>query len=212
MSTTISTVSHKEAHNPPASNTDYFRQKAFHYTAWGCLLAGPIIMALPPRKLDLYTFGLMVCTFVGGNEVSREHTGISMIDRVGQRLANTTASLPPKAVEMQRRLREEKESNRQGAERWKELQPTPKTQSSEFQRQNWWKNVWMGGENESWKEERVRKERDALDNGQGYFDLIAAQVWEVWNGERKTQDDSTISKEEKPNTENEGSNGSDNKL
>lgn len=55
-----------------------------------------------------------------------------------------------------------------------------------------WHKVWMGGEDENWREERLRKEREALESGKGYFDLIKDQVWEVWNsdqsdGEKKTE-------------------------
>lgn len=41
--------------------------------------------------------------------------------------------------------------------------------------------VWMGGEGEDWKQQRDRKEKEALEEGRGYGGLIADQIWEVWN-------------------------------
>ena len=44
--------------------------------------------------------------------------------------------------------------------------------------------LWMGGENENWREERAKKEKEALDDGRGYQGLIMDQIWEVWNGKK----------------------------
>lgn len=33
----------------------------------------------------------------------------------------------------------------------------------------------------SWKENRLREEREALEEGKGYGDIIMEQIWEVWN-------------------------------
>ena len=48
--------------------------------------------------------------------------------------------------------------------------------------------LWMGGEAAGWKERRLREEQEALAEGKGYWDLIAEQVWEVWNWGRKDED------------------------
>ena len=48
--------------------------------------------------------------------------------------------------------------------------------------------LWMGHETEGWKERRLREEQEALAEGKGYWDLIAEQVWEVWNWGRKDED------------------------
>ncbi|TQS35247.1 hypothetical protein Golomagni_04335 [Golovinomyces magnicellulatus] len=176
------------------------RNKYIHYTSWACLIGGPIILALPPRKLDLYTLGILIGIFAGANEVSREQTGISMIDRIGQRLARSTAALPPQAVELQqRRLREERERARkiQDVQRISypdnTLQSTTKQEAPADQKKStgFWHKVWMGGEDDNWREERLRKEREALESGKGYFDLIKDQVWEVWNSDRSDEEKKT---------------------
>ena len=45
--------------------------------------------------------------------------------------------------------------------------------------------IWMGGEEEGWKERRLEEERKALEEGKGYTDLILEQIWEVWNWDKK---------------------------
>ncbi|POS87564.1 hypothetical protein EPUL_000918 [Erysiphe pulchra] len=198
----------------PRQSTDEVRKDLIHYTSWACLIAGPIILILPPRKLDLYTFGVLLGTFAGANEVSREQTGISMIDRMGQRFMRSTATLPPQAAELQqRRIREEREKKNL-------FDLTQQSSTEEFfagqskKPSSFWSKVWMGGEGENWKEERLRKEREALESGKGYFDLIMEQVWEVWNNNEETEatekskaDENKNSMQEKPlnpNLENDG--------
>jgi len=45
--------------------------------------------------------------------------------------------------------------------------------------------LWMGGEEEGWKERRLEEERRALEDGKGYLDMIFEQVWDVWNWDKK---------------------------
>jgi len=76
----------------------------------GAVIVCPIIMLLPPRKIDIYTVALMTGMFVGGNQLSTEYTGVSIVQRFGNRMSSLASpSLPPKALEVQIRLREEKE-------------------------------------------------------------------------------------------------------
>jgi hypothetical protein len=53
--------------------------------------------------------------------------------------------------------------------------------------------IWMGGEKEDWKEERLRKEQEALDRGEGYGSLIMDQISEVWKGGKKGSSEDTES-------------------
>lgn len=55
--------------------------------------------------------------------------------------------------------------------------------------------LWMGTEDEGWKERRLREEREALEEGRGYGGLIMDQIWEVWNwgkGKGKGQDEKVV--------------------
>ncbi|KAI9732909.1 MAG: hypothetical protein M1835_003480, partial [Candelina submexicana] len=50
--------------------------------------------------------------------------------------------------------------------------------------------IWMGDEDEGWKERRIREEKEAIEEGRGYSGLIMDQIWEVWNwGKKSDRDD-----------------------
>ena len=57
--------------------------------------------------------------------------------------------------------------------------------------QSLWTKIWMGGEDEGWKERRMEEERKALEEGKTYTDLILEQIWEVWNWDKKKGNDET---------------------
>lgn len=147
-------------------------------------------MLLPPRKLDVYTFALMTGMFVGGNQLSAEYTGVSIIQRFGNRVSSMGAGLPPKAVEMQAKLKEEKERRRKlEASTSEKLFGEGKENGEkegvlgelEKQEKGILKKVWMGNEGEDWKQKRDQREKEALEEGRGYGDLIMDQIWEVWS-------------------------------
>ena len=48
--------------------------------------------------------------------------------------------------------------------------------------------LWRGSEPADWKTRRLQEEREALEEGKGYWDLIGGQIWEVWNWGRKDED------------------------
>lgn len=55
-------------------------------------------------------------------------------------------------------------------------------------------------EKSQWKKERDEREKEALEEGKGYADMISEQIWEVWNwGKDKTIDDT---QERKPTEKN----------
>ncbi|CZR68270.1 uncharacterized protein PAC_18169 [Phialocephala subalpina] len=186
---------------PSTSNPAPSRDDILRWVSYGALFVCPIIILIPPRKLDIYTLALLGGTFYGGNQVSRELTGISMLQRIQNR-ANTFADsgLPPKALEMQKRLKEEKEWRDQqmkggfgrslGREEVKSGEPGGVLAEVERKREQEEKErvergllekLWMGEEGEDWKVKRDQREKEALDEGRGYGGLIMDQIWEVWN-------------------------------
>ncbi|KAH6626093.1 hypothetical protein B0J18DRAFT_476734 [Chaetomium sp. MPI-SDFR-AT-0129] len=90
--------------------------------------------------------------------------------------------LPTERAERNRALMEAERKRRAEAE-GREYKPR-KGGSGEDGR-GWWQRVWMGGEKDGWQEKRLEEERQALESGKGYGDLIVEQVKEVWNGEGK---------------------------
>ncbi|PQE21186.1 rhomboid family membrane protein [Rutstroemia sp. NJR-2017a BVV2] len=155
-----------------------------HNAALFALIACPILIALPPRKLDKYTFALMTCTFIGGNHLTYEYTGITMMERIkkrGEAMGKAVGTeLPDGAKDVQSRLREELRRKGMDLQGRKLSEEKEKEEDLGIVRR-----VWMGGEGKDWKEKRDRREREALEEGKGYGDLIMEQIWEVWNGGEK---------------------------
>lgn len=109
-----------------------------------------------------------------------------MMQRFGARMESFGHALPPKAQEMQVRLREEKARREEaGIEETRRKGEELSRREEERRERGLLEKVWMGDEGEDWKEKRDRREKEALEGGRGYWDLITEQVWEVWNGERR---------------------------
>jgi hypothetical protein len=180
---------------------DYKRFK--NYAAYTFLLGAPILLALPPRKLDPLSV-LVLCSFgFSANHLVTEHTGRSIIDRLDARISrvqNTFSSLPSeRAQEIQERLRaardaqiaqaqEEQlqariaalEGKLDGKEDQSLSAEIEKLKLRQAQEKGVVQRVWMGGESEGWKERRLREEQKALSEGKGYGDLIQEHIWDVW--------------------------------
>ncbi|TAQ88765.1 hypothetical protein B7494_g2931 [Chlorociboria aeruginascens] len=70
----------------------------------------PIILLLPPRRLDLYTFSVTGCFLVSSNHVVAVYSGSSIMQRFAARMQSLGGSaLPEKAKVVQERLRRERE-------------------------------------------------------------------------------------------------------
>ena len=69
---------------------------------------------------------------------------------------------------------------------------------------------WTGGEKSTWKKDRDRREKEALEEGKGYGDMITEQIWEVWNWGRdkaeevKEIDEKAVKEKEKEKETKDG--------
>ncbi|KAK2745417.1 hypothetical protein FQN57_003760 [Myotisia sp. PD_48] len=157
-----------------------------HYTALTFLVAAPIIIALPPRKLDLYTISLGTAFFFSANHLTVERTGTGLLTHVGGFISRTKPrifnDLPSEKAEgVREQLRIAKERERE-LERLKGVErPDP----GERGVPGLAKKVWMGTETEGWKERRLEEERKALEEGRGYGDLIIDYVKDAWRWDSK---------------------------
>ncbi|KAF2418449.1 hypothetical protein EJ08DRAFT_62378 [Tothia fuscella] len=134
------------------------------------LIICPTIAVLPPRRLNLYTFGLIGVWTASANHLIKDRTGHSILQRLGNVRGD---GLPTeKAREFQRKMREQK-----GLAKEKGVL----------------EKVWMGDEGDDWKEKRLKKEREALESGEGYGSLIMDQISEVLG--KKKEDDVDASDE-----------------
>lgn len=165
---------------------DYERFK--NYTAITFLIASPVLIALPPRKLDHLTVLLASAFCISANHVTRERTGRSIVDRLESKLTTRPAifrELPTdRAEEIQARLRASREKQIREA-KGEELE---KLKAREAQEKGIAQRVWMGGESEGWMERRLKEEQKAIDEGKGYGDLIMDHIWDVWNWGKKREE------------------------
>lgn len=129
------------------------------------------------------------------------------------------SGLPPKALERQERLRREKdalyEKNLRG--KFEAAPPAAGSVLGEIARlkgeeeekaRGLLEKVWMGSEGKDWKEKRDKREKEALEEGKGYGDLILDQIWEVWswgkdkNEEVREKDEEVLAEKKRKAEEN----------
>ena len=138
-------------------------------TLAACVLA-PVLIVLPPRKLDLYTFLLSGAFLTSVDYQAKERTGLGVMSHATRRF---TSREPPKQriqnprspVWEQNRLLDEKPS----------VLSTEAREGSRLQQRA----------QEDWKQQRLKEEQEKLDQGVGYWSMIVDQVWSVWNQEEK---------------------------
>ncbi|RLM00579.1 hypothetical protein CFD26_108633 [Aspergillus turcosus] len=177
---------------------DYLRFK--HYAALTFLIASPVLIALPPRKLDHLTVLLAGAFCVSANHLTRERTGRSIVERIEARIASAPSAIisdlpTQRAQEVQAKLRAARDAQiRQGGLVGEELE---KLKARQAQEKGVAERIWMGGETEGWKERRLREEQKALEEGKGYWDLIQEHIWDVWTwGQKEGDGDKEESKKE----------------
>ncbi|KAB8239219.1 hypothetical protein ETB97_012024 [Aspergillus alliaceus] len=165
---------------------DYERFKT--YAAYTFLVASPVLIALPPRKLDHLTVLLTGAFAFSANHITYKRTGRSLLDRFHSKISSGRSFIPSdlpseRALEIQARVRASREKQlREGGLSEEEIE---KLKARQLQDKGVAARVWMGGETEGWKERRLREEQEALDSGKGYGDLIKEHIWDVWNWGKK---------------------------
>ena len=154
------------------------------------LFLAPALVALPPRKLDLYTVALGGAFLASANHLTKERTGRGLL--ANMRFSRASASEAKrektqaevfheqyKAEKERRRILEEPVSS---ASSGTTRRPPSALEAAA-------KELWMGGEKEGWKERRLHEEQEKISQGEGYGSMIMDQIWEVWNwGEKKGEE------------------------
>ncbi|KAH7363055.1 hypothetical protein B0T11DRAFT_329062 [Plectosphaerella cucumerina] len=154
-----------------------------HNAAIAGAIICPIIMLLPPRRLD-WRFAILGGTFsMATSQLAYDYTGRSIHQRIGDRVQGAFSNeLPEAAKETQRRLREE---------RMRKLGLS----EEEMRRQEQAKRgvaarLWYGAEDkDEWQKKRHDEHQKALEEGKGLSDIIIEQVKEVLPGGGKKDDD-----------------------
>jgi hypothetical protein len=166
-----------------------------HYTALGFLFGAPILIALPPRKLDFYTFALGSSWVLSANHLYRERARqrVSPFGGSSQRQAQVQVPEGELGVKKTRyeiaqaQLKRERED---AARRRQLLDPQQAGVEHVHGRpqsaiEKGLEKVWMGDEKPGWKERRLAEEQEKISGGEGYGGMIMDQIWEVWNWGRE---------------------------
>lgn len=149
-------------------------QRFFHNAAVAGAVVTPLVMLLPPRKMDIRFFVLAGTFSLATNHLAYEYTGQSVYTRFGNRVSSIfDTSLPEGAKRTQQLLREQKERDA-AQKQQKSLAEQNKTHPI--------KDIWMGNEGEGWKQKRAEEHQKSFDEGKGLSDIIFEQVGEVWSG------------------------------
>ncbi len=139
-------------------------------TLAACILA-PVLIALPPRKLDLYTFFLTGALVWSVDYQVKEGTSLGIMGHASRRFGSARA--------LERRQWQD-DASPVWEERSRLLEEPRVVQGSVLQG-----SVLQQRVQEDWKMQRLKEEQDKLDQGEGYWDMIKDQVWSVWNQEEK---------------------------
>ena len=136
-----------------------------HNTSIAMLFVAPVLIALPPRKLDFYTFTLGGIFAVSGNQLLRERNGVGILGLLPGRSMEASVV----AASQGRILEEPVKTDPAVKEIMREARQKPIVR-------------------EDWKERRLKEEQEKLDQGEGYGGMIMDQIWDVWNwGEKKAE-------------------------
>lgn len=158
---------------PTLSETERYA-KAVHTTALVILVACPVLILLPPRKLDFYTFGLCGATVYSANYLVRERTGRSIWQLAIADRRRVEGPLRPKVDvgvgRIEQAMREQKTEER--------IAGGIGTVSEQ-----------VASQRDAWKVQREKEIKEDVEEGKGFGDMIVDQIWEVWNWGRKRDDD-----------------------
>ncbi|KAK5115873.1 hypothetical protein LTR85_009467 [Meristemomyces frigidus] len=160
----------------PTDTKQYAR--TIHNVALLAVVACPVLALIPPRKLDIYTIGLVGTTAYSGDYLVRERSGRSIWQHV--RGASRTLEEPRTAVPPteQANLSRELQYAKQEMQR---LRPESKSVTEELQATQ--------SQRDAWKAQREKEIQDDLDVGKGFGEMITDQIWEVWNWGKKSDDE-----------------------
>ncbi|ETI21073.1 hypothetical protein G647_07417 [Cladophialophora carrionii CBS 160.54] len=144
--------------------TDYNR--FLHTSTLAACVLAPVLIILPPRKLDLYTFFLSGAFIASVDYQARERAGLGIMGYASRRFMSR---------EQPRSMGQDGANLVLESSRLLEESSPRLVQSSSLQHKA----------QEDWKQQRLKEEQEKLDRGEGYWSMIVEQVWHVWNQEEK---------------------------
>ncbi len=152
------------------------RNAVIHNAALVGAVLTPLVMLLPPRKMDLRFFVLAGAFSISTNQLAYAYTGQSIYGRFGSRVSSVfDTNLPEGAQRTQQLIREQRA--KEAALKQKDQQADESKTASKVL-----KDVWMGGEGEDWKQKRAEEHLKSFEEGKGMSDIIFEQIADVWKG------------------------------
>lgn len=154
--------------------------------AWMAVAAvTPIVMLMPPRRMDARFMILSGAFSISTDQLLREYTGHGIYERFARRINSAMPSaLPEKAQDTQRRLREERA-------RIEAALPEEERRALEEQRRKptglW--GLFKADEGENWREKRLEEHRKGMEEGKGISDLIQDHMSEAFGKKKEGKDD-----------------------
>ncbi|KAF4445571.1 rhomboid family membrane protein [Fusarium austroafricanum] len=157
------------------------RNEFIHNSALAGAVIAPLAMLLPPRKIDFRFLVLAGAFSLATNQLAYEYTGSSIYSRFGNTVGSIFgAELPEGAQRTQRLLREHRE--REAALKAKLGQHSQQSEEEKTGVAKALNDVWMGGEEKNWREQRAKEHQQKIEEGKGIGDIIVEQVADVWSG------------------------------
>jgi hypothetical protein len=138
--------------------------------AIGAAVGFPLLIVMPPRKLDFYTMALGIGTYMAVDHLLEHYTSQGILWHALVR----TKGIPDAENENEQRakLARAREAAREGERKDKTM----------------WQKIYYGDENpETWKADRMEEERRNEAEGKSISEAIFEQVWEVWNWDKKKE-------------------------
>lgn len=177
-----------------------------HAGAVAMAILGPLGLLLPPRRVSVQNAILGGGAYWGFNQLAHDYTGKSLMVRSNERLSAILGwpDRLPERAERNRALMAQERERRQSALPDEERRAMEAKQLQQPGR-GVLGRLWMGSEKDGWKDERLRKEKEALESGKGYADLIMEQIREVWTqtGEKDRKDGQGTAEEGRSRRDNE---------
>ncbi|RMD43557.1 hypothetical protein DV735_g1570, partial [Chaetothyriales sp. CBS 134920] len=144
-----------------------------HNTSLVTLVVAPVLILLPPRKVDFYTFSLAGAFTLAGSHLwseRQERLGINRIRSTDARGGGDWA-LPAKAAELQAQMKQrrvlEQSLGGSGAASTTAAAATGGYNQGGSLLEERAKEMWLGGQTAGWKERRLEEERRKLAEGEG---------------------------------------------
>ncbi|KAJ4423826.1 hypothetical protein N0V82_001565 [Gnomoniopsis sp. IMI 355080] len=162
-----------------------------HYASWAVVILGPIALFTPPRRVGLQAVLIATGTSYATNILMYDYTGESIYQRFVRRfqsIPTTYDGLPEKAKRTQELMRLERERREAQLPKAERRRLQEEREKKELAQRSLWEKIWMGNEKGNWKEERAKKDKEALEEGKGYGDLIVDQVKEVFSSKKEEDD------------------------